>query len=154
MGRSYANIDNFATNFARQLIRFRWWVILGAILVAMGLGSGGRFLEFSNNYRVFFSDANPELSAFLDFQATYTKSDNILFVLNQKDGSVISRDTLIAVEELTEAAWQIPFSSRVDSITNFQHTYGVDDDLVVEDLVANAVALDQAALQQRRQVAL
>ncbi|MEM7365447.1 MAG: MMPL family transporter, partial [Pseudomonadota bacterium] len=154
MGRSYANIDSFATNFARQTIRFRWWVILGAILIAIGLGSGGRFLEFSNNYRVFFSDANPELSAFLDFQATYTKSDNILFVLNQRDGTAITKDTLVAVEELTEAAWQIPFSSRVDSITNFQHTYGVDDDLIVEDLIYNPGGMTDEEITARLDVAV
>ena len=43
--------------------------------------------------------------------------------------------SLEAVEELTEGAWQIPFALRVDSITNFQHTWADGDELIVEDLV-------------------
>ncbi len=50
-------------------------------LRAIPLGSDGRFFEFSNNYRDFFSDADSELSALLDFQATYTKSDKIFACL-------------------------------------------------------------------------
>ena len=42
---------------------------------------------------------------------------------------------MAAVEELTEAAWQIPYTIRVDSVSNFQHTYATEDDLIVEDLV-------------------
>ena len=50
-------------------------------LRAISLGSDGRFFEFSNNYRDFFSDADSKLSALLDFQATYTKSDKIFACL-------------------------------------------------------------------------
>ena len=37
--------------------------------------------------------------------------------------------------EATEDAWQIPHSTRVDGITNFQHTWADGDELIVEDLV-------------------
>ena len=32
------------------------------------------------------------------------------------------------IEETTEKAWQVPYSNRVDSITNFQHTEAEEDD--------------------------
>ena len=37
--------------------------------------------------------------------------------------------------------WQIPFSTRVDSITNHQHTSAEEDDLIVDDLVVDPDAL-------------
>lgn len=61
---------------------------------------------------------------------------------------------LSAVKALTEEAWQIPYSIRVDSITNFQATYGVDDDLIVEDLVGNPQGLSAQDFEAKKQVAL
>jgi hypothetical protein len=87
--------------------------LAGAIVSAFAIGSGAVNLEFANNYRVFFSDENPELTAFENLQATYTKNDNFLFVLEPSGGDAFSADTLAAVEELTEAAWQIPFAIRL-----------------------------------------
>lgn len=100
----------------------------------MAVGSEGRFLKFSTDYRDFCSKANPELQAFEELQTTYSKKDNILFVLDPGSKTVFSNDTLAAVEWLTHEAWQIPYTQRVDSISNFQHTYGMDDDLIVADL--------------------
>ena len=80
-----------------------------------------RFLTLNPDNRVFFSEDNPQLMALEALENTYTKSNTVLFVLAPKDGDVFTRDTLSAIEELTEASWLMPFSSRVNSITNFQH---------------------------------
>jgi len=154
MGKSFKSIDRLAESLARTVIRFRWLVVLAAILSAVAIGSGGRFLEFANNYRVFFSDENPELVAFEDLQATYTKNDNFLFVLEPADGGAFAAQTLAAVEQLTEAAWKVPFAIRVDSISNFQHTYGIDDDLVVEDLFSGGASMSAAERERRGKIAL
>ena len=138
MPTSFQIIDRFAARFTSAVLRFRWLVIIAAILGAVTIGSGAQNLEFASNYRVFFSDENPELVAFEDLQATYTKNDNFLFVLEPASGDAFSADTLAAVESLTEAAWQIPYALRVDSISNFQYTYGIEDDLIVEDLFRNS----------------
>ena len=120
------------------LIRFRWWVIAFSLLLMVGAASGVRFIGFDTNYRVFFGKDNPELMAFEELQDTYTKNDNILIVLAPDDAEVFTRETLAVVEELTKASWQIPYSLRVDSIANFQHTWADGDELIVEDLVENA----------------
>ena len=107
------------------VIKARWWIILSTLLLVMVAASGARFLEFSTNYRVFFSEDNPELMAFESLQDTYTKNDNVLIVIAPEDGQVFTRETLSVVEELTQAAWQTPYSLRVDSLTNFQHTWAM-----------------------------
>lgn len=140
--------------YAEWLVRWRYLALLVSVLAMMAAGYGAQFLGFSADYRVFFSDENPQLQAFENLQNTYTKTDNILFVLAPKDGQVFTPQTLAAVEYLTERAWQLPYSIRVDSISNFQHTYGEADDLIVEDLVENAAQLDVTALQRVRDIAL
>jgi len=154
MSNSFKFIDRIATRFTRGVLRFRWLVILAAVLGAVTIGSGAKNLEFASNYRVFFSDENPELVAFEDLQATYTKNDNFVFVLEPADGDAFSTDTLAAVESLTESAWQIPYAIRVDSISNFQHTYGVEDDLIVEDLFRDSSGMSADERARRGEVAL
>ena len=154
MGTYFKAIDRFAAALTRAVIARRWLVIAGAVALAAVIGSGASRLEFSTNYRVFFSEANPELQAFENLQDTYTKNDNFFFVVEPRSGSAFDSETLAAVEELTEAAWQIPYAIRVDSVSNFQHTYAIEDDLIVEDLVSDAVAQGSDYLGERRDVAL
>jgi len=154
MGKSFKSIDRFAEGLARFVIRFRWAVLIAALVSAVAIGSGARFLEFAGNYRVFFSDENPELVAFEDLQATYTKNDNFLFVVEPADGDAFSVETLAAVEQLTDAAWSVPFATRVDSISNFQHTYGIDDDLIVEDLFRGGASMSAEERRRRGDIAL
>jgi len=154
MGTYFKAIDRFAAALTRRVIRRRGLVLIGAVLIAALIGSGASKLEFSTNYRVFFSEANPELQAFEELQNTYTKNDNFFFVVEPDSGAAFDRDTMAAVEELTEAAWQIPYTIRVDSVSNFQHTYATEDDLIVEDLVSDAEGRDAGFLEERRDVAL
>ncbi len=147
-------VDAFASALAATVIKYRWLVIIAAVMSVVAVGSGARYLDFANNYRVFFSDENPELVAFETFQGTYTKNDTILFVIQPADGQLFSTRVTEAVRRVTEEAWQIPYSIRVDSISNFQHTWAKDDDLTVEDLIQNGDAPSDERLAEIRAIAL
>ncbi len=69
--------------YGEWLVRFRWLVLIASILAVFAVASGGRFLAFTNDYRVFFSADNPQLLAFENLQATYTKNDNIDLLAEQ-----------------------------------------------------------------------
>lgn len=142
------------TAYTNFIIRWRWLVILGAIVASFGLIAGAKNFGFDNDYRVFFSEDNPHLKAFDQQQKTYTKNDNILFVVTPKDGNVFSRETLSAIEEITQAGWQFPYALRVDSITNFQYTQAEGDDLLVAPLVEDAHGFSDQALVDAKRVAL
>lgn len=146
--------DTFSTRFAEWILKYRILIIILTLPVIFLLGSGGKYLKFETNYRVFFSDDNPQLLAFEKLEATYTKNDNVLFVLVPKNNNVFTRKNLDAVEKLTKLSWQIPYSIRVDSISNFQHTYAEGDDLVVHDLVENALQLSDEDLKRIKTIAL
>lgn len=146
--------DSNNNSFGNWVIRFRWRVILATLLIVLVAASGGRFLGFSTDYRVFFSKDNPQLLAFETLQNTYTKNDNVMFAVEPKDGKVFTRETLAIVEEITRESWQIPYSIRVDSVTNFQYTWSQEDDLVVQDLVENALNFTDTQLTNVQEVAL
>jgi predicted RND superfamily exporter protein len=138
----------------RFILKYKLLVILLTIVVGVLMASGVKNLRFNNDYRMFFSEENPQLNAFEQLQNTYTKNDNVLFVIAPQDGKVFTRRTLAAVMELTREAWQIPYSIRVDSVTNFQHTHAEGDDLVVEDLVLDPASLDNEMLVEKQQIAV
>lgn len=145
--------NEFAKNWARFVIKFKWPVFIGSILLTMGLASQGK-MEFDGDYHVFFSEANPELEAFDALQDKYTKDDNIVIVLAPKNGDVFTKENLTAIEELTAESWNTPYSSRVDAITNFQHTRAVEDDLYVDDLSYESSSKTTAEVEKIREIAL
>ncbi len=146
--------DRLALRIADFVWNRPWLAIAAAVVAIFAAASGARFLEFSNNYRVFFSKENPELVAYENFQGTYSKTDNILFVVQPAGGAVFNAEMGSAIEWLTAEAWKIPYATRVDSITNFQHSWADGDDLTVEDLIRNSAALDAAQFADKQNVAL
>jgi uncharacterized protein len=141
--------------YTEWILKWRYLVIILALVAVGVIGSGApKLMPFSNDYRVFFSDDNPQLNAFENMQNTYTKDDNVLFVVSPHNGNVFTPETLAAIQDITNEAWQIPHSIRVDSVTNFQHTYAEEDDLIVDDLVLDTEALSAEDLSYIKKVAL
>ncbi|MBT8420426.1 MAG: MMPL family transporter [Gammaproteobacteria bacterium] len=136
------------------IIRRRWWFIVLLPVMVITLATGMMNLKFAGDYRVFFSKDNPQLQAFDRLEKTYSQDDNVIFLLAPQDGRVFSRETLTAVEDLTKRAWQIPYSLRVDSLTNFQHTEARGDELIVRDLVRNVAHSSDADITRIRDIAL
>lgn len=130
------------------------WVIPLTILLVLAATFGASKLTFKSDYRVFFGEENPQLTAFEEMQATFTKNDNVAFIVAPKDGKVFSESTLAAIHKLSTESWQIPYSSRVDSITNYQHTTAEGDDLIVEDLVLEPELIPELDLNKLKSIAL
>ena len=147
-------MHEFESGFSKWVIKLKWPIILLTIALILLAAKGGQYLSFTTNYRVFFSQSNPQLMAFDALERTYTKNDNVMFVLSPKDGNVFTAETLAAVEELTTQAWQIPYSIRVDSIANFQHTEAQGDDLVVKSLITDAASFTPEESRRTRNIAL
>ncbi|PCJ87712.1 MAG: RND transporter [Thiotrichaceae bacterium] len=141
-------------SYTRWIIRWKYLVVLTSLAVAFAAAFGGQLLGFSNDYRMFFGDDNPQLIAFEKMQATFNKNDNIMFVVTPKSGKVFSRETLTVIKDITERAWQVPFSTRVDSITNHQHTIAEEDDLIVDDLVVDPNTLSDSDLLKIQTIAI
>jgi len=94
-------------------------------------------ISFSSDYRVFFGVDNPELLAFTKIQTTFDSSDNVLIAIqNKDDSSIFNKNSLVALQQLSNELWNTPNSTRVDSLTNYQFSHAEGDELIVADLVA------------------
>ncbi|MCY4641323.1 MAG: MMPL family transporter [Gammaproteobacteria bacterium] len=154
MNRRSIGKGQFATRFAEQVLATRWLVILATLLLVAVASSGIALLEFSANYRIFFDEDNPQLLALEALEKTYGQNENIVFLIVPDDGDATSQDALSAAAWLTEAAWLTPYSRRVDSLVNFQHTTADGDDLYVRDLVDPQELTRAEARSRIRAVAL
>jgi len=128
-----------------------WKVLFIVIALVIGASVGSKNLMFESDYRVFFTKETPELKAFEAMQKIYSKSDNVAFVLAPPSGNVFTKEYLEAIHWLTQEAWQLPYSNRIDSITNYQHTIAQSDDLIVSDLVLDPKTLTQSDITRIRE---
>jgi predicted RND superfamily exporter protein len=154
MKKKYTYIKRFETAYSQWVVKRRWFIIPAMILLVILVASGMKDIKFSNDTRVFFSENNPQLQALEALENTYRKNDNVFYILAPKEGNVFTRETLFAIEELVDSAWLMPYSSRVNSITNFQHTLVEEDDLIVDDLVRNALSMSASEIEYAKKVAL
>ena len=140
--------------YAKSLIQWQWVVLLLVFAIVVLAGSGAKNLTFNNDYRIFFNDDDKRLVAFENLQDTYTKNDNILIGIAPKDGNVFTRETLAAIEDITQRAWKTPYSIRVDSLANYQHTESVGDDMSVASLYEDAKNLSDEELARIKKISL
>ena len=140
--------------YITTVLERRWLVIALTALIMLFMTAGARFVTVTNDYRIMFSEDNPEFAAFKALENTYSASNKVLIAIAPREGSVFTREVLEVVVELTEAAWRAPYSSRVDSLTNYFHSEAQGDDLVVAPLVDDARSLSDADLERVETIAL
>ena len=127
--------------YTEWVISARWYLlVLITGLIALA-AYGMKDLQFKSDYRMFFSDDNPQLTALESLQKTYTRDDNVLMVLTPANGDVFSPEILATAQQLTRDLWQTPYSTRVDSLVNFQYSHANGDEVTVEDLVGDIAQL-------------
>jgi len=142
------------SNFSNKILNNKWLVLVVSIIFVGVAAMGAKNLVFKSDYKTFFSSHNKQLNDFQALQNIYSKSDNVAIIVAPKDKNVFTQETLTAIWELTQDAWLMKYSSRVDSITNFQYIRAEEDDLIIEDLVLEPEMLNQQTIQQAQQVAL
>ncbi|TOE52887.1 RND transporter [Vibrio parahaemolyticus] len=129
-------------------------VLLATIFLIIVATIGGKNLYFRGDYDIFFDGTNKQLLAFDEIQTTFAKTDNLAIVIAPEDGDIFTPQTLSLIQKITVDAWQVPYSSRVDSIANYQHTEAFDDDLLVEDLLYSEYELTPERISKVKSIAL
>lgn len=149
-----SRFDAAVGRYARWLVDHRWRVVALSLAAIGAMTAGALKLEFSTDFRVYFGPDNPQLQAFDELQNVYGKNDNIYFAVTPKAGDVFQPRVLDAVRELTREGWKLPYTTRVDSLTNYQHTSANGDDLAVAPLLADSAELTPERIAAVKAVAL
>jgi predicted RND superfamily exporter protein len=143
--------------FARWVVHHPGQALALALVAILALGYGARFIGFTPDYRAFFGKDNPQLQAFNESRAVYAPGDFTVFAIQTRAGgadSALTPRVLEAARRLTADAWKLPYAMRVDSVTNFQHTTAAGDDLQVQALLPDDVAITPERIAHLKRVAL
>lgn len=139
---------------AEFLVKYRLLLFFFSLILIGVSATGFSKLVYQADYKVFFAPDDPHLVAFEDLQDTFTRADNVAFILMPKNKDMFSKEGLNALLWLTEASWKLPYSIRVDSLSNFQHTRVDGDELLVEDLVPKDYDGSKEQSDRIRQIAM
>ncbi len=142
-------------SFIAMIVTRRWLTILLALLVMLALAAGAtRLTVVDVDFRNHFGESDPHLVALEQLEETYALSDVVLVAVAPHNGTIFTQKTLVAIEELTEQLWRTPYATRVDSISNYTHSEGFEDELVVEQLIDEASSLGDTDIQRIMDIAL
>lgn len=127
-------------------------VLLASLVLIVVTTIGAKNLYFRGDYNIFFDDDNQQVRVFNDIQDRFAKTDSITVVVSPESKNVFTPQMLELIRNLTEDAWQTPYSSRVDSITNYQHTEAEEDDLWVADLVSEDFDFSTEQIEKAKKI--
>lgn len=122
-------------------------------LVLLLLLGGALRLQFDPRYQTFFDADDPQRVAFEHLRAVFSPSDTLVFVVDPGTEGLFSPPTLALLEFLTAEGWQLPYATRVESLTNFTHSEADGDDIVIGPLVEDASRLDATGLARIERIA-
>lgn len=124
-----------ADYLAKILIQYRLSFLLLSLLLMIVAGSGLNKMAFETDFRVFISETNPKLVAWDKIEDDFYQTEKIFFFIVPKADTVFSNSTLNLVKDLTERAWQTPYSIAVNSLSNALYTRVEADNFITDYLL-------------------
>ncbi len=140
--------------FFPTLIKYPKVSLLLCLVLTAALGVGATKFQNTLDFRFFFSEDNPQLLAYDRLQSSYGSEEFVFIAIEALNGELFTRSNLEALQEFTEAAWLVPYSLRVDSLTNFQYSLSGSEELKIQDLFSRELNLDEEQLRIRKRFAL
>ncbi len=111
-------------------------------------------LQLTIDYKVYFENDDAQLLAMEALESAFGDNNTLFVMVQPESGDVFAAKPLQLIEALTEASWTLPYSTRVDSIANYQFSRADGDDLQVFPLFGDTHLLNAEQLAQRKAEAL
>lgn len=140
--------------YTDNIIQYHKWIVFISLLIVIALGAGAKNLTATSDFNIYFSDTNPQLVAFKDLEKTYGKQDSLTFFIQPANQNLFTKENLTLIYKLTEKAWDLPYATRVNSLTNYQHTAVDGDDLNTDYLLDDPDLLSPGKIQYIKNVIL
>jgi len=129
-------------------------VFIAILLFCVVCFSGLANVNLSTDYKIYFTEDNPERIKNEQIESDYTRADNVFIAVKPPNENVFSAEGLKLIHEITELAWESPYVTRVDSLTNFQYSKIDADDLLVGELYGENTVHENLSLAEIREIAI
>lgn len=129
----------------------QWIAFIVVLLIALTPG----LIYFQEKYdvRIWFLETDPNIQVLNRFEGQFGNDENMVVALHSKRG-LFTQESMQILLDLTESLWQVPQVQRVDSVTNYNITRAVGDDISIEPLIDEANSLDSIDLDSLKIEAL
>ena len=145
------NSSKYFTHF----IEHPWRTLAICVLVFAVFSIGLPRLAVQDvDFRHHFNHDDTRLVALDALEDVYAITDSVFVAAAPNTGDVFTQKSLAVMEHLTAQLWLTPFATRVESLTNYNHSEANDDELIVNALVKDAEALSDSELNRIKKVAL
>ncbi len=145
---------NFSEYF-HLVIRYRWLTIILSLLIVAVLSTGTlHIVTVDVDFRNHFNKDDPHLVELEAMEDLFALSDSALVIVAPSTETIFTREALVEIEQLTEQLWQTPYVVRVDSLANYSHSEGLEDELIVDPLFEDATSLSDEELERIQSIAL
>ena len=137
-------------DFAKLLIKYRYLSIGLVKIVVCLLATGLTKLTFNPDLETYFPEGHPAVIRYNEIDDMFIPTDNLIIAVHSNEGTLFNGDSLKVIEELTRKSWTIPYSVRVDSLTNYSYVKSVNDDLIVEPFIEEAEKKSIEFIERRK----
>lgn len=135
------------------LYKYRLSLFLIGIVAFVGLGSQVTHFSVTGDFKVLFSDENHYLKRSREIDAQFYTADSIVLLVEPNGPSIYTHDNIEMLAWLTDESWKLPYSIRVDSLTNFQRTHADEESLFIEYFIEDPESLTEDDIAERREYA-
>lgn len=142
-------INNWFALRGKRMMRNRW-VVLGGFILILAIGvSGLRYFKVSASWEDYFLEDDPMLVKTEEFKEIFG-NDNFAAVLTRCDNS-FTKDNLELIRELTnEIVDSLSYADKITSLTDIEFMMGGEDGIAIEQIVPDTIPTDPKQLEEIR----
>jgi hypothetical protein len=146
-------INTFFRKMGEFQIRYRWLLILAALLLVVFGITGIKHIEMANARDDWFDDKEPIVIATEEFEEQFGNNDNISILIEADD--VFDPEVLTMIKELGNALLDsVPYADEITSLVEMEISVGTEEGLEVINPFEYGIPANQEELEEIRSLVL
>lgn len=151
---AYKIEEGFVTNFTNWIKKNSKLSFFISLLFIAGLAPGVSLFKEKYDVRIWFRETDPLIKTLNAFERQFGNDESVVVVMHAPEG-VFTPKAAEALREITEELWKVPEVIRVESLSNYNYSYAIDDDIIVEPFFYEpGEPLEADYLKERKEIAL
>ncbi len=120
-------------------------IMATSLVLVIALSIGLIHFNSKNDVRIWFEEDDPKLNSLNFLEKTFGNDETLVIVVElpeDKNGDLFTPQRMKVIQEVTQAAWQIPQVIRVESLSNYNYVTSKEDEIIVEPLIGDNLQND------------
>ncbi|GAB6098970.1 efflux RND transporter permease subunit [Halanaerocella petrolearia] len=123
-----------------KILKWPWIVIAIISIITIFLAIQVPNIKINNAVKIFLPHNHPAKVNNEQMEEIYGSSDVIAVAIKSKKGAILSKDNIVAIEEITSDLEEIVNVDEVTSLTNADYIEGTAEGMKVNELVTESIA--------------